>query len=98
MRILIAFAAPDRQQEVAAELPDLPEGVSLQEALQLLADEIEKLTGSARPEACGVWGKVKPPHYILRQGDRLEFYRPLTADPKQARRARVGKQVKKPPY
>ena len=91
MRISIAFAMFDRQQEVAVEVPD---GMSLQEGLLLLADEIEKLTGSARPAASGVWGKVKPPHYILRQGDRLEFYRLLKADPKQARRARVGKQVK----
>ena len=92
LRILIAFAAPDRQLEEGAVLPD---GVSLQEGLHLLADEIEKLTGGARSEAVGVWGKVKPAHYILRQGDRLEFYRPLKADPKQARRARVGKQVKR---
>ena len=90
MRILIAVATPECQQEVVAELPD---GVTLQEAQLLLADEIEKLAGRARPEASGVWGKVKPPHYVLRQGDRLEFYRPLKADPKQARRARVGKQV-----
>ena len=90
MRISIAFAAPDRQQEVAAELP---EGVTLQEGLVLLADVIEELTGSADPEATGVWGKVKPLHTILRHGDRLEFYRSLKADPKQARRARVGKQV-----
>ena len=92
MRISIAFAVPDRQQEVAAELPD---GVSLQEGLLLLADEIEKLTGSGHPAASGVWGKVKAPHYVLRQGDRLEFYRPLKADPKQARRARIEKQFKR---
>jgi len=92
MHISIAFATRDRQQEVAAELP---EGVSLQEGLLLLADEIEKLVGSACPEATGIWGKVKPPHYVLRQGDRLEFYRLLKADPKQARRARVEKQAKR---
>ena len=90
MRISIAVATPERQQEVVAELPD---GVTLQEAQLLLADEIEKIVGSARLEASGVWGKVKAPHYVVRQGDRLEFYRPLKADPKQARRARVGKQV-----
>lgn len=90
MRVSIAFATTECQQEVAAELPD---GLTLQEGLLLLAEEIEKLSGGVSPEATGVWGKVKPPHYVLRQGDRLEFYRPLKADPKQARRARVGKQI-----
>ena len=90
MHVTIAFATPDRQQEVAAELPD---GVTLHEGLLLLGDAIEKLAGDAHLEATGVWGQVRPPHYVLRQGDRLEFYRPLKADPKQARRARVGKQV-----
>ncbi len=92
MRVSIAFATPDQQQEVTVEVPD---GVTLQDAQLLLADEIEKLVIGSRPEATGIWGRVKPPHTILRQGDRLEFYRPLKADPKQARRARVGKQVKR---
>ena len=90
MRVSIAFATTERQHEVAAELP---EGVTLQEGLLLLADEIEKLAGGVAAEATGVWGKVRPPHYVLRPGDRLEFYRPLKADPKQARRARLWKQV-----
>jgi putative ubiquitin-RnfH superfamily antitoxin RatB of RatAB toxin-antitoxin module len=68
---------------------EVPDGVTLQDVQLLLADEIEKLVGSLHPTAIGIWGKVKPPHYVLRQGDRLEFYRPLKADPKQARRARV---------
>ena len=91
MRISIAFATTERRQEVAAELP---EGVTLQEGLLLLADEIEKLAGDVTPAVIGVWGKVRPPHYVLRDGDRLEFYRPLKADPKQARRTRIGKQTK----
>ncbi|MEO8385438.1 MAG: RnfH family protein, partial [Betaproteobacteria bacterium] len=83
MRISLSFATQACQQEVVAEVPD---GVTLQEVQLLLANEIEKLSGSSYPEATGVWGKVRPPHYVLRQDDRLEFYRPLKADPKQARR------------
>jgi uncharacterized protein len=41
---------------------------------------------------CGVWGHVQPLNHVLRSGDRIEFYRPLTVDPKQARRLRYKKQ------
>ena len=40
----------------------------------------------------GVWGRRVPGSYILRQGDRLELYRPLLVDPKVARRERFAKQ------
>ena len=36
----------------------------------------------------GVWGKVKQPGDALREGDRVEIYRPLKVDPKEARRQR----------
>ena len=43
----------------------------------------------------GVWGKpVSAPH-LLKGGDRLELYRPLTVDPKVARRERFVRQGSK---
>ena len=39
----------------------------------------------------GVWGKLKAPGTLLRDGDRVEVYRPLTADPNIARQRRVVK-------
>ncbi|MCY1304044.1 Protein RnfH [compost metagenome] len=39
----------------------------------------------------GIFGKLKTPDAVVREGDRVEVYRPLTADPKQARRKRVQK-------
>lgn len=41
----------------------------------------------------GIFGKVvrKPKEQILREGDRIEIYRPLTIDPKQARLNRAAK-------
>jgi putative ubiquitin-RnfH superfamily antitoxin RatB of RatAB toxin-antitoxin module len=38
----------------------------------------------------GVWGKVRLLTYTLRDGDRVELYRPLRADPKEQRRKRAG--------
>jgi len=39
----------------------------------------------------GVWGKLKAPGTHLCDGDRVEVYRPLTADPNIARQRRVAK-------
>ena len=36
----------------------------------------------------GVWGKLRQPSDGLRERDRVEFYRPLQVDPKEARRVR----------
>ncbi|KAB8049523.1 RnfH family protein [Janthinobacterium rivuli] len=43
----------------------------------------------------GIYGKRKPLDTVLRQHDRVEVYRPLQADPKEARRRRAsGKPAK----
>jgi putative ubiquitin-RnfH superfamily antitoxin RatB of RatAB toxin-antitoxin module len=45
------------------------------------------------PDDCpvGIFGKKKAPDTVLRNGDRVEIYRPLVADPKDARRRRAVK-------
>jgi putative ubiquitin-RnfH superfamily antitoxin RatB of RatAB toxin-antitoxin module len=40
----------------------------------------------------GVWGRLCPTDELLREGDRVEVYRPLTVDPKEARRLRYRRQ------
>ncbi len=40
---------------------------------------------------CGVWAKIRPLDHPLREGDRVEVYRPLRVDPKEARRQRYRK-------
>lgn len=40
----------------------------------------------------GIWGKPTQTDAILRQNDRLEFYRALRVDPKVARRERFNRQ------
>jgi len=41
----------------------------------------------------GIFGKVvrKPKEQVLKEGDRIEIYRPLLIDPKQARLNRAAK-------
>ncbi len=37
----------------------------------------------------GVYGKLRPLSDLVRDGDRIEIYRPLIADPKESRRRRA---------
>ena len=46
--------------------------------------------GEARAGRVGIYGKVVARDAILSDGDRVEIYRPLRADPKEARRARAA--------
>ena len=45
----------------------------------------------------GIFGKATKPDVSLQPGDRVEIYRPLIADPKEARKKRAaeGKTMKK---
>jgi putative ubiquitin-RnfH superfamily antitoxin RatB of RatAB toxin-antitoxin module len=66
----------------------LPEGSTLWQAVQasgLLARHPE-LTSAA--PATGIWGRRQPADAMLRDRDRVELYRPLKVDPKEARRQR----------
>jgi putative ubiquitin-RnfH superfamily antitoxin RatB of RatAB toxin-antitoxin module len=39
----------------------------------------------------GVFGKKRPLETLVREGDRIEIYRPLVADPKDTKRRRAEK-------
>ena len=69
---------------------DLDAGATLADALA--ASGIAARHGLV-VEACraGVWGREQPPATPLRDLDRIEVYRPLQVDPKEARRLRYRK-------
>ncbi|MEY2677641.1 MAG: hypothetical protein RLZ00_333 [Pseudomonadota bacterium] len=73
----------------------LDAGVTVMQALQQsgLLTECSEIDLS-QPEAFAVciWGKKTTPNHLLRDLDRIEICRPLTVDPKVARRERFQKQ------
>lgn len=85
IRVLVVVAGPASQDIVELELD---EGASLGSALAA-ARVAERHPGIAL-DCVGVWGKRCAPERILRDGDRVEVYRPLRADAKQMRRLRAG--------
>ena len=88
MKITVVYALPDRQ--VVRELV-LDAGADLGVALQAsgLLREFPEIEGKGF--AVGIYGQVASRTAILHPGDRVEIYRPLTLEPKEARRKRVKK-------
>lgn len=67
----------------------VPQGATVADALAASSQQGLALWPGA---ACGVWGRVVGLNWVLRAGDRVEMYRPLTVDPKTARRQRFARQ------
>jgi putative ubiquitin-RnfH superfamily antitoxin RatB of RatAB toxin-antitoxin module len=66
---------------------ELPVGATLADALA--ASGVLVRHGLEGTELrTGIWCKPKPPETPLRDRDRVELYRPLIVDPKEARRQR----------
>lgn len=70
---------------------DVPDGVTLASALQACADFMAAHAQPLEGLRIGVWGRVRPLTTPLRERDRIEVYRPLTVDPKEARRLRYAR-------
>jgi putative ubiquitin-RnfH superfamily antitoxin RatB of RatAB toxin-antitoxin module len=52
-------------------------------------------SGPKSAHTLGIWGRPCTPQTTLRPGDRLELYRPLAMDPKEARRLRASRRPKR---
>lgn len=76
----------------------LPAPATVRDALQACVDPpaIPLLPGQEAPEGgwppVGIWGQVATVDAAVRNLDRVEVYRPLTVDPKVARRERFARQ------
>ncbi len=86
--IEVAYALPDKQAIVALEVP---RGTQALEAVRLSGIEGRFEGLNASDSRLGVFGKVVGPTTVLREGDRVEIYRPLIADPKEVRKARAAR-------
>jgi putative ubiquitin-RnfH superfamily antitoxin RatB of RatAB toxin-antitoxin module len=69
---------------------------TIQDALRLAAADPEFAGIDLAGSAVGIFGRVSALSQALVDGDRVEIYRPLTADPKTARRARAREARRSP--
>jgi len=83
MKVEVVYARPDGAQVASVSLPA---GATLRDALAAsnLVDDLEGYS-------FGIFGKRAALDHPLAEGDRIEIYRPLAADPKEARRLRARK-------
>jgi putative ubiquitin-RnfH superfamily antitoxin RatB of RatAB toxin-antitoxin module len=90
LRIEVAFGWPDRQILTTVLLP---KGATVREAVDAsgILEFIHERDSSyeIREDRVGVFGQRAGLDQPLRDGDRVELYRPLVVDPKEARRARA---------
>lgn len=92
MEVEVVYALPESEDAVRIRLAA---GASAADALRasgILARHPE--IDPARSKL-GVYGRVVPPETRLTDGDRVEVYRPLAIDPKEARRRRALKKKKR---
>jgi hypothetical protein len=86
LRVEIAYAQPQR---AIVKTYVLAPGARVADALRLASLDPDFSGIDLANSPLGVFGKIVRADQVLRQGDRIEIYRPLSADPKAARRARA---------
>ncbi len=84
----VAYANPEQQVIVALKMPV---GATVEQAIQTsgLLSRFPEI--DATDLKVGIFGSVCKLDQPLRQADRVEIYRPLIHDPKEARRQRAVK-------
>jgi len=89
IHIEVAYATPDKQ--VLLDL-SVPAGTTVAEGIEQSAirDKFPELKMDIK--AVGIFSRKVPLDHVLREGDRIEIYRPLIADPKEVRRQRALKE------
>ena len=86
INVEVVFGTPESQQLVSVSMPP---GSTVADAL-----EMSKIA-AAFPDAAiahlptGIWGRPVERDQTLAEGDRVEVYRELEIDPKEARRLRA---------
>jgi putative ubiquitin-RnfH superfamily antitoxin RatB of RatAB toxin-antitoxin module len=86
LKVSVAIALPGRQEVLELALPD---GSTAGDAVKA-AGIPERFPGmQSAGLALGIWSRPCEAHTALRDGDRVELYRPLQADPKVQRRERA---------
>ena len=82
----VAYAQPDCQVIVALRVPD---GISAEQAVRR-SGLMKRFPGiDPTVNGLGIFGRRVSPCAPLAAGDRVEIYRPLAIDPKEARRVRA---------
>ena len=78
-------------QRSVAKTVRLPANSRLADALACVMGDADFNGADLAHSAVGIFGKVASRDQPLKEGDRIELYRPLLEEPKLARRKRAGR-------
>lgn len=88
----VAYALPEKQY---LQRVTLQQGATVEEAIRA-SGLLELRTGiDLSKNKVGIYSRPVKLADVLQDGDRVEIYRPLIADPKELRRQRAEKSAKK---
>lgn len=85
MNVGVCYAEVDRQLWMRLEVPDnstVEEAINLSGVLTLYPEI------NLGAQKVGIFGKIAALDTPVKDGDRVEIYRPITADPQQVQRRR----------
>ena len=89
LEIEIVYGLADRQ---VLKNMTVTEETTVREAALQSGLEVEFPELDLQQAPLGIFGKAVKDKTVLRDGDRIEVYRPLLIDPKEARRKRAGQE------
>lgn len=87
IEVEVVFARPDRQRLVTVVVPDT---ASVADAIAASGLALEFPDENLDALEVGIWGRIVEKERPLSAGDRVEIYRPLELDPREARRQRAA--------
>jgi putative ubiquitin-RnfH superfamily antitoxin RatB of RatAB toxin-antitoxin module len=88
LRVEVVYALPGAEDAVRLEVAP---GATLRDAVQASGLIARHPEIDLDRQKVGVYGKVKPAEAPAAHGDRIEIYRALLVEPKEARRRRAAK-------
>ncbi|MBO6558357.1 MAG: RnfH family protein [Pseudomonadales bacterium] len=86
LKVTVAYVTPNQQELIELTLP---RGASINDAIALADIQTKHPNVDFASLEKGIWYEKKPGTTVLKDGDRVEIYRPLIADAKEARRRRA---------
>jgi putative ubiquitin-RnfH superfamily antitoxin RatB of RatAB toxin-antitoxin module len=85
IRVSVVYA--DRQRQITREV-EIRADATVEDAIAA-SEILRELPPDFAPAGIGIFGRKVARDARLRDGDRIELYRPLQIDPKEARRKRA---------
>ncbi|MBS3954144.1 MAG: RnfH family protein [Methylomicrobium sp.] len=86
MNVGVCYAEADRQLWLRLEVPD---GSTIEQAIQLSGVLKQYPDINLDNQKVGIFGKIVKLDTVVMDGDRVEIYRQITADPKLVKRRRL---------